>query len=106
MSTEIRGKRDPAIEAVTTTLGAYVAVHPRADIVVYRHNSVSIRVRIIDPDFAGISRPDRHDAVWSYLEALPEDILSQISILLALTPDEQPTSIGSLDFDHPLPSRL
>ena len=106
MSTEIRGKSDPALQAIVNALANYEADHPRAEIVAYRHGSVSIRVRIVDPDLAGTSRSDRHDKVWSYLEPLPEDILSQISILLPLTPDEEPTSIGSLDFDHPLPTRL
>lgn len=106
MSTEIRGKSDSALEAIVKSLAKYETAHPRAEIMAYRQNSASIRIRVVDPDFANVSRSDRHDAVWGYLEGLSEDVLSQISVLLALTPDERPISIGSLDFDHPIPTKL
>ncbi len=34
--------------------------------------SVAIRVRIIDPDFRGVSRAERHEAIWRVLEDLPD----------------------------------
>src|SRR5260221_5551492 len=106
MSTEIRGKSDSALEAIVKSLAKYEAAHRRAEIMAYRQNSASIRIRVIDPDFASVSRSDRHDTVWSYLEGLPDDVLSQISVLLALTPDDRAISIGTLDFDHPIPTKL
>jgi hypothetical protein len=80
--------------------------HPRAQIEAYRQNSVSIRVRIIDPDFAGISRAERHEIVWRFLETLSDDVQSQMSLLILLTPEELPTSIANLEFDNPIPSSL
>jgi stress-induced morphogen len=76
MSIEIRGKTDRTMKAVAKALTTYAAAHPRAEIDIYRQNSVSVRIRVVDPDFAGVSRSDRHDAVWNYLEGLPEDQLS------------------------------
>jgi stress-induced morphogen len=76
------------------------------EIEVYRQNSVSLRVRIVDPDFAGVSRADRHEIVWRYLEKLPESVQSQVSLLLALTPDETKVSFANYEFDHPIPSSL
>ncbi len=59
----IRGKSDACLEAVTNALARYKAQHPHADIVIYRQNFVSVRVRIIDRDFDGVSKADRHDHV-------------------------------------------
>ncbi len=106
MPISVRGPRDDAIDQVVRALGTYAEQHPGARIETYRQNSVSIRVRIIDPDFAGISRADRHELIWSFLEALPEDVQSQVSLLLPLTPDETATSFASFEFDHPIPSGL
>jgi hypothetical protein len=91
---------------VLQALRDYENQHPDAQIEAYRQNSVSIRVRIIDPDFAGISRAERHEIVWRFLEPLPDDVQSQMSLLILLTPEELPTSIANLEFDNPIPSSL
>lgn len=91
----IREKNDECVEAVALALAKYEEQHPNADVVVYRQNSVSVRARVIDPDFRGTSKADRHDVVWSFLTDLPEDQQSQISVLLLLAPDEAPSSSSS-----------
>lgn len=106
MPISTRGKSDGSIEQVAQALGGYDRQHPGAQIEVYRQNSVSIRVRIVDRDFAGTSRADRHEIVWRFLEELPETVQSQVSLLLALTPDETKMSFANFEFDHPIPSSL
>ena len=59
----IRGKVDPILSAIADALTAYEKAHPKADIAIYRQNSVSVRVRIVDSELAGISKADRHDLV-------------------------------------------
>jgi stress-induced morphogen len=106
MTLKIRGATDANLDAVMKVLAKYQAQHPRAEIEAYRQNTVSIRVRIIDPDFAQVSRADRHDVVWKLLDELPEEIQSDLSTILLLTPDEKQKSLANLEFDDPIPSML
>jgi hypothetical protein len=106
MSVEVRGDRDATIDLLAQALERYDAEHPGSQVVIYRQNSVSVRVRIVDPGFASSSRAERHEAVWRYFEGLPEEVQSEISLLLPLTPEELPRSFANLEFDHPVPSGL
>ena len=106
MPVKIRGQSDESLKAMKRVLAKYLAAHPRAEIEAYRQNSAALRVRIIDPDFANSSKLDRHDNVWAILEELPEEVLSQLSLLLLLTPKERKTSFASVEFDDPVPSKL
>jgi stress-induced morphogen len=72
----------------------------------YRYNSVSLRVRIIDPRFRGLSAIEREKMVLPHIEGLPKKIRDDITILLLLAPEETSTSMMSLEFDDPTPSRL
>lgn len=103
---EIRGQADQALKAVATALMPFELEHQHAEIVIYRQNSVSIRVRIIDPDFVGIPKGDRHETVWSLFDSIPEEVQSQVTLLLLLTPEETSTSFANFEFDHPVPSQL
>lgn len=102
----IRGTSDPCLENLADALAHYAAQHGNAEIVVYRHNSVSVRIRIVDPDFDGISKAERHDLVWDFVKDLPEAQQSEISLLLLFTPDEVERSFANDEFDHPIPSPL
>ena len=51
-----------------------------AQIDLYRQNKVSVRVRIIDPDFASQDRIERHKYVWKYLDSLDDESLSDITV--------------------------
>jgi len=100
-------KTDQAVRSILQTLQVqYRANHPKASIEAYRYNPASIRIRIIDPDFKRINRLDREELVDPILEKLPEDIRSEITLLLLLTPEEQQESMGSMEFDNPTPSLL
>lgn len=99
-------KTDPHVRQVLATLREqYGANHPRASIEAYRYNSASIRVRITDPDFAGKDLVDREETIWPIMETLPDDIRSEITVLLLVTPHER-KSLMSLEFDAPARSRL
>ena len=74
-----RGKTDAVIDRIIEVLRAYEADHPHARIDLYRQNSVSVRVRIIDPDFAGRSKIDCSKEVWKYLNSLSDEIQSDLS---------------------------
>jgi len=97
---------DDRLQAIADALEKYERQHPNAQVEVYRQNSVSVRVRIVDTDFAGVSKADRHDTVWALLQDLPEEEQAEISVLLLLTPDEAKMSFANYEFDHPIPSRL
>ena len=97
---------DAQVQQVLDVLDQYKGDHPNAQIEVRRQNSVSIRIRIIDPDFDGLDRVDREPSVWNVLKTLPEEVFTNITMLLLLTPDETEGSLANQDFDDPIPSRL
>jgi len=101
-----RGKSDEVIDEIIKALRLYEADHPQAQIDLYRQNSVSVRIRIVDPGFAAQGKLQRNRQVWQYLGVLPEDVQSDISTVLLLTPDERGASFANLDFEDPIPSKL
>ncbi len=79
----------------------------------YRYNSASIRVRVIDPHFEGLSQEKRDAMVEPYLEQLPERTQADIMSLFTFAPSElqqTPSSFREFllntEFDHPSPSML
>ena len=101
-----RGTTDPVIDKIVEVLRTYETDHPRSQIDLYRQNSVSVRVRIVDPDFAGLGKPQRSQRIWKYLAELSDDVQSDISTLLLLTPDETTLSFSNFEFNDPVPSKL
>jgi len=101
-----RGKSDEIIERMIETLRVYQADHPDARIDLYRLNSVSVRIRIIDAGFAEQTRAERSRAVWRYLDALDDDVQADISALILLAPDETQNSLMNLEFEDPSPLLL
>jgi len=106
MAVTIRGQEDDDLLKLRDALVKYVKEHPKAYVVLYRQNSASIRVRILDPDFKNIDWAERHDQVWNYFEHLSDWVQFQVSILLLLTPKEAKKSLANLDFEDPIPSEL
>lgn len=102
----VRGKTDNVVEEIMSALEAYQHDHPGAQIDLYRQNSVSVRVRIIDSGFAGQSKPQRSEQAWKYLGRLPDDTQGDISTVLLLTPEETKMSFANFEFDDPIPSKL
>jgi hypothetical protein len=84
----------------------YKPAHRKAKIDVYRYNPASVRVRVIDPDFAGKDIPEREKEVWDILDTLPAEVRSDISVVLLITPEERKQSFMSMEFDDPTPSTL
>jgi hypothetical protein len=97
---------DEDVQAVLDVLQAYKADHPKAKIEAYRRNNVSIRIRIVDPSFARMDLVERDNQVWQYIERLSEDVQSQITMLVLVTPAETKTSLANLEYEHPSPSLL
>jgi len=97
---------DVQVQRVLDALDHYKGDHPNAWITVRRQNSVSIRIRIVDPDFRGLDRVDREPAVWNLLKTLPEEVFTNITMLLLLAPDETEGSLANQEFEDPIPSRL
>jgi hypothetical protein len=107
MSIKIREEGpDRVVSDIFAALQRYDAMHREADIEIYRQNPVSVRIRILNPEFAGKSRAQREEEVWRELEQLPEETAADISLLLLLTPAEAKNSFASFEFDDPVPSRL
>lgn len=82
----------------------YLAKHPHAVLRVYRYNPAAIRVRIVDPDFAGMDLAEREELIWPILEKLPEDVRLDVTVCLLITPEEQSKSLMNVEFEDPLPS--
>jgi hypothetical protein len=101
-----RGKTDAIIDEIKEVLSSYEKDHPDARIDLYRQNTASVRVRIIDSDFSGMSKRERNDLIWKYLQPASEDSQSDVSMLVLLTPDEVNKSVANLEFDDPVPSML
>ncbi len=97
---------DPAISKIGALLDVYEREHASSQTEIYRVNAVSIRIRVIDPRFHGVDRVDREEDIWKRLGELEEEALSDVTMVLVLTPDEVKDSFASYEFDHPLPSRL
>ncbi len=95
---------DDAVDQVATALEAYETSHKGSECFVRRYNPASIRVKIVDTTFHGRSKGERHDYARRFLRTLPEDVLSQISVLLCLEPDE--SSLLNLEFHDPSRSYL
>lgn len=101
-----RGRTDQVIEQIKHVLDEYQGDNPNAEVDLYRQNSASVRVRIINPKFARMDRIERNDELWSYLKRLPPRPQSDISMLLLLAPGEKKSSLINLEFEDPIPSRL
>src|SRR4051794_967918 len=104
MATIVRGKPDAALESLKAALDEYESAHPGADASLYRQNRASIRLRVIDRRFAAMAKSRRHAEVWDFLQPrVPEDVLSDVSLVLAMAPDELGSSLANQEFDHPIP---
>jgi stress-induced morphogen len=102
-----RGDADPAVQALKNALDAYEVDHPGAEAALYRQNSASIRLRVVDRRFEGMTKSRRHADVWQFLAArVPEDTLSDVSLVLAIAPAEMRESFANFEFERPVPSQL
>jgi hypothetical protein len=79
----------------------------------YRYNSASIRVRVIDSRFDGLSREERDAMVEPYFNQLPERTQADIMNLFTFAPSELQQTPKTLrefllntEFEEPSPSML
>ena len=84
-----------------------------AQVAAYRYNSASIRLRVIDPRFEGLSIEKRDAMVEPYLEQLPERTQADIISLFTFAPSEIQQGSKTFrevyqnaEFDDPSPSIL
>ncbi|MCI0641464.1 MAG: hypothetical protein L0Y72_04360 [Gemmataceae bacterium] len=93
---------DVDVAAILDLLQSYKKVHRAARIDVQRENNVSIRIRVVDSDLQGVDEIKRDELIWRLLEKLPEDVASQITLVLPLTPSELKKSWANWEFDEPI----
>lgn len=79
----------------------------------YRYNSASIRVRVIDSRFDGVSRDERDSLVEEQISRLPENTQRDIVTIFCFAPSELEKapktfreSMLNTEFDDPSPSML
>ena len=79
----------------------------------YRYNLASIRVRVVDRRFEGLSTEERDAMVEPFLDGLPERTQADIISLFTFAPSELDSSPRTLkellmntEFEDPSPSRL
>jgi stress-induced morphogen len=107
MATIVRGNTDEYQQRIKAALDEYENLNPGSVAELYRQNLGSIRIRIVDSKFRGMSKVDRHDLVLNFLAArLDNDTMEEISVLLALAPDELRSSFMNAEFDDPVRSTL
>lgn len=102
-------KRTDETMAVETTLRQ--AGFERVD--AYRYNSASIRVRVIDSRFRGLSREQRDAMIEPHLDRLAERTQADVTTLLSFAPEEIEANSRNLrevmlnhEFEDPTPSVL
>jgi hypothetical protein len=106
-TTRSNGRSDAYCERILRLLRkAYLPDHPHAEFAIFRYNSASVHVRILDPDFAGVDIPEREDMAWKVLDELPDAVVQDISVLLLLPPEERESYSLSTEFDDRSRSRL
>jgi len=101
-----RPEEDEGLQAVVAAMESYQVQHPGSVVETYRHGQYVVRIRVINPGFRGMTKSERHRAVWPFLKDLPEEVVSDISTLILLTPEEVKSSFASFEFDDPIPSRF
>lgn len=107
MEIKLRTKRpDRVLKDIVKALEKFASRHPNAEIEAYRQNSASVRIRVINPEFNGLTRAVREEELWDSLNELPDETVAEISLLLLLTPAEAQKSFASLEFDDPIPSEI
>ena len=67
MAMIVRGEADQVVQALKDALDAYEAAHLGAEATLYRQNVASIRLRVIDRRFEGMTKSRRHADVWQFL---------------------------------------
>ena len=106
MAEVVKGRADKAVVALKGALDAYEQQYDGATSSLYRQGVASIRIRVIDRRFEGMSKSRRHDHVWKFLESRVDgETLSEVSLLLALAPAELGSNLANFEFENPIGTR-
>jgi stress-induced morphogen len=97
---------DPDVQTVLDILREFQKEHPKARIDSYRQNPASIRIRVIDSFFQHMDLVERDEYIRKYLNKLPEEVFSQITMIILLTPKEVKKSFANMEFENPVPADL
>jgi hypothetical protein len=89
-------------EHLKDLIADYKAKYPKARVDYYLKDDW-VRLRFIDPSFKGIGKFARHHRLWKYLERLPDEIVQDLSMLVAITPSERKLSGYNLKYEDELP---
>jgi stress-induced morphogen len=109
MAEVVRGREDKAVAVLKKALDEYEQEYDGATASLYRQGVASVRIRVIDRRFEGMSKSRRHDHVWKFLESrarVDPDTLSEVSLLLTLAPAELGSNLMNFEFENPMPSKL
>ena len=96
------------VTAETQAVEALLAEHFDG-VEAYRFNPASIRVRILDERFRGLTKSARLSMVEPWLAKLPEDIETDIVFILLIAAGEEELpdfSLMNRDFEQPRRTRL
>ena len=74
------------------------------DVRSYRHNSASIRVRVQDEQFRGLSRVARLKRLESIIARLPEETQQDLIFVLAIAPGEETGEFSAMNLEFENPS--
>ena len=106
MADVVKGRADKAVAALKEALDAYEQQYDGATASLYRQGVASIRIRVIDRRFEGMSKSRRHDHVWKFLESRVDgETLAEVSLLLALAPAELGSNLANFEFENPIGTR-
>src|SRR5437660_7590778 len=95
--------RDTTLKGLVEALEGFQKDYPRARIDLYRHAPFTVYVRVIDGVFKGKDFIKRIKLVFDYFQNVPDEIVSDVSNVLCLTPSEVKDSIENNEFEDPEP---
>lgn len=79
-----------AFDQITEALDGYLIRHPGAAYCITAPEAHGIRLRVVDPAFAGLDIRQRERAVMAHLDGLSDDVHPFIASLHVLAPGESP----------------
>ena len=99
---ELKVLFDNQVQTILYILQPYKDKHPNGQITISEVNVLSIRIRVIDPDFEHMTVLEREDEIWPLLKKLHDEIYLNLSMVLLLSPKEAETSWANFEFENPI----
>jgi len=99
-----RSTIDEGLEQIIKALEPFALQHPRAEIDLYRHGKYRVRLRIVDLVFSRMTKSDRYLLIKPCLDSIDEEVLSDMIVIVMITPQERSESFSSMESDDPVPA--